>query len=153
MSAGCAGFIKIIYGHMLSIRTRSLRTAISSLPSPPASTPPAPLLVLGPFPGTFFNQQITGWRALALPGHAYELGLGWVGRRVCTHVCAHMRVCVCVCVCAHACVSSLLFLKTSPDVLNSDFHSFPGWVSLRSPSQYLGKWCRTASMLPKTRRG
>lgn len=35
MSAGCAGYIKIIYGHMLGIRARSLRTPISSLLAPP----------------------------------------------------------------------------------------------------------------------
>lgn len=83
---------------MLSIRTRSLRTPISSLPTPPTSTPPTPFLVLSPFPGTFFNQQITGWRALALPGHAYKIGLGWGGGRVRTYVC------VCVHVCTHVCV-------------------------------------------------
>lgn len=93
---------------MLSIRTRSLRTPISSLPTPSISTPPTPLLVLSPFPGTFFNQQITGWRALALPGHAYKIGLGRGGRRVCTCVCVFTCVCVRMCVCEKSPISENL---------------------------------------------
>lgn len=102
MSAGCAGFIKIIYGHMLGIRARSLRTPISSLPAPPAPALPSPLsspsLFLEHFP---ISKLLAGEPRPSQAMHT-KCGLtwprlGWGGREdVQTCVCAHGCVCTCV---------------------------------------------------------
>lgn len=117
MSAGCAGFIKIIYGHMLSIRTRSLRTPISSLPAPPSfGSPRAPhplqasrssapslehfpiseLLAGEPGPSQAMHMKYIP------PAQQPWCGWGWAGREgggVRTRVC----IWVCTCACVHVC--------------------------------------------------